>query len=82
MYSKSTSSGFRPPNAQRRLKALGDLTKECTATAKAVEDIHEYWEPLRFPQQGDWLDSYKHGCCGADEFRGKEITSWRNTLYI
>ena len=59
-------SGFVPPSKQRRINALGDLTNECTATKKALDNVEKYWEPIRMPEGGDWLDSYKHGCLGCD----------------
>ena len=42
------------------------MTKECGATKKALSNINKYWEPLRQPESGDWLDSYNHGCGGYD----------------
>ena len=41
------SAGFVPPNKERRTKALGDLKTECCATKKALQNIEEYWEPIR-----------------------------------
>ena len=38
---------------------------------KAVANIDKYWEPLRMPEDGDWLDSYNHGCFKYDDFKGK-----------
>ena len=63
---KATRSGFVPPSNERRVKALGDMSNECCATKKALSNINKYWEPLRQPESGDWLDSYNHGCGGYD----------------
>ena len=37
---------------------------------------------MRMPEDGDWLDSYKHGNCGYDNFGGKAYSDSFNTLYI
>ena len=42
----------------------------------------KYWQPLKMPKDGDWLDSYNHGCIGFDDFKGKKITATKNVLYI
>ena len=78
----SESAGFVPPNEERRTKALGDLSNECTATKKALSNIKQYWQPIRAPVQGDWLWQYNHGCYGYDQFQGKKITQTKNTIYI
>jgi len=79
---RASNSGFRPPNKERRTKALGDMTHECQATKKALANIENYFEPIRPPLPGDWLDSYNHGCYGYDKFGGKKITPTKDTLYI
>ena len=75
-------SGFVPPNATKRTRALGDLSFECKATVKALSNIEKYWEPCRVPESGDWLDHYNHGCSGYEQFQGKKLTATKNTLYI
>lgn len=62
----ASNSGFVPPNNRRRERALGDMTNECCATKKALTNVYKYWEPLRQPEEGDWLDDYNHGCYGYD----------------
>ena len=37
------SSGFVPPSQARRTKALGDMSNECVATKKALDNIEKYW---------------------------------------
>lgn len=77
-----SSSGFEPPSEERRVKALGNLKCECEATKKALANIGRYWEPIKPPKLGDWLDNNNHGCLGYDQFGGKMLTTARNTLYI
>ena len=40
------SAGFIPPGQERRTKALGDMTNECVATKKALDNIPKYWLPM------------------------------------
>ena len=42
-------SGFKCPNKERRDKALGNMTNECPAIKKALENIEQYWEPIKVP---------------------------------
>ena len=77
-----TNSGFIPPSKARRDNALGNPATSSTAVAKAVSNVDKYWEPLRMPHSGDWLDSFNHGCVNYDEFKGKKITATKNVLYI
>ena len=56
-----SNSGFLPPGPERRKKALGDLSNECLATIKALENPKQFWDIIRPPKEGDWLDSYSHG---------------------
>ena len=58
------------------------MTNECCATKKALSNVYKYWEPLRQPEEGDWLDDYNHGCYGYDQWGGKMISPTRCTLYI
>lgn len=77
-----TNSGFVPPGASIRAEKLGRMAGECAATCKALENIQNYWEPLKMPEPGDWLDSYNHGYLGYDKFLGKWATPTRNKIYI
>ena len=77
-----TNSGFVPPGALVRSEKLGSLGNECSATCKALDNISDYWEPLKMPKNGDWLDSYNHGYLGYDKFYGKIATPTRNVIYI
>lgn len=77
-----TASGFKPKSEAHRMEKIGCFKNECNATCKALENIPEYWEPLRLPQPGDWLDSYNHGYLGYDKFGGKIAGPKRNVIYI
>ena len=80
--SRKAWSGFVPPNQLQRKKALGDFTNECQATIKALSNVDKFWEPMRVPEEGDWLDSSCHDCVGYDQFKGKKITEARQTIYV
>ena len=77
-----TASGFKPKSEAFRTEKLGCFKNECSATCKALENIPNYWEPMRLPQPGDWLDSYNHGYLGYDQFGGKIASQNRNVIYI
>ena len=77
-----TNSGFVPPSQHVRDEKLGHFNGECQATCKALENIPKYWEPMKMPQRGDWLDSYNHGYLGYDKFFGKIAGPNRNVIYI
>ena len=79
---RDTYSGFVPPSKQKRMTALGLTEPKTLATAKAIADPEKYWIPMRMPESGDWLDDYKHGNCGYDNFGGKAYSDSFNTLYI
>ena len=76
------NANFKPPGEKKRAKALGDLKNECEATKKSVANIEKYWEPCRVPLLGDWLNFEAHGCYTYDQFSGKIMTNFKNTLYI
>ena len=79
---REPDSGFRPPNRQRREKALGHTVPRTRATAKAIANPEKFWIPMRIPEEDDWLDSYNHGGQGFDKFGGKAYSDRFNTLYI
>ena len=63
---KASKSGFVPPNKARLEKALGDFSKENMETRKALSNLNAFYEPIRPPKPGDWLDTFNHGCVGYD----------------
>ena len=58
------------------------MSNECEATIKALDNIPKYWEPIRVPKYGDWLDDRNHSCVVYDDFKAKRLTVTKNTLYI
>ena len=72
-----------PPGAHKRAEMLGSFKNECAATRKALNNIQNYWEPLRMPKCGDWLDTYNEECLGYDQFAvGKFASPTRKVIYI
>ena len=49
---------------------------------KALSNIDKYYEPMRVPEEDDYLDEINRECCGYDEFRGKKISAEKHTIYI
>lgn len=82
MERTQTNSGFKPPGPAMRAEKLGSFHNECSATCKALDNIPNYWEPMKMPKRGDWLDSYNHGYLGYDKFGGKIASASRNVIYI
>lgn len=78
----ATNSGFKLKSESFRAEKLGSFANECAATCKALDNIPDYWEPLKMPKPGDWLDSYNHGYLGYDNFGGKIAGPTRNVIYI
>ena len=75
-------SGFKPPDKERRAKALGRTDPKTVALKKAIEGADKFWIPTRIPEKNDWLDLYNHAGQGYEKFGGKKYSDKHNTLYI
>ena len=79
-------SGFVPPNAEKRRKAIGSLAGVSPQSKRAF-DPAENFEPMTTPEAGDWLAEHKErGRRSVRPVRGGafpvDLDGRRSTIYL
>lgn len=80
----ATKTGFTPPNAQQRLKAIGP-TNNLSAELQRAFDPATHFEPVPPPEPGGWLAEHKEAGQTFEQFRKsspKRPDARRSKLYL